>query len=167
MAGHAQYCSAVFPEKDAWRAFADGPRAANSRGHGSTTFPKRADFGKVRGGNPSHSAQRQGWKGTSKISRVRAYNACSASCASPGGSIAALTTKAVAAAGTSDGCPGSYYPRRWIQPLHGWVRRGLGSVGAGSTVPLMPAATARSIGANEGRIGPVGSDDDARACGKR
>jgi hypothetical protein len=31
----------------------------------------------------------------------------------------------------------------------------------------MPAAAARSIGANEGRICPVGCDDDARACGKR
>jgi hypothetical protein len=30
----------------------------------------------------------------------------------------------------------------------------------------MPAAAARSVGAHEGRIGPVGGDDDARACGK-
>jgi hypothetical protein len=32
---------------------------------------------------------------------------------------------------------------------------------------LMPAAAAGSVGANEGRISPVRSDDDARACGKR
>jgi hypothetical protein len=32
---------------------------------------------------------------------------------------------------------------------------------------LMPAAAARSIGANEGGIGAVGSDDDARAGGQR
>ena len=31
----------------------------------------------------------------------------------------------------------------------------------------MPAAAARSIGADEGRISPVGSNDGARACGKR
>jgi hypothetical protein len=33
------YIPADFPEKDAWQAFADGPRAANYRGRSSTTFP--------------------------------------------------------------------------------------------------------------------------------
>jgi hypothetical protein len=32
---------------------------------------------------------------------------------------------------------------------------------------LTPAAAAGSIGANEGRISRVGSDEGARACGKR
>jgi hypothetical protein len=58
-----------------------------------------------------------------------------------------------------------------VHPLSGGMRlngpRRTEDLLQADPVRLMPAAAAGSVGANEGRISPVRSDDDARACGKR